>query len=132
MLKEFIKNPQMYKFLIVGIITNLISLVFIAILTSVFQIFYAFSVLISLEVFTFISFFIHEKWTFSNIPRSTGRRNRFIKFNLFSLSGFALNESILIILTNEIKTHYLVSEFVAMVVTFFFNFIMSKKVTWKN
>lgn len=131
-LRKFIKNPQMYRFLAVGIITNLLSLLFIAVLTSLFGIFYAYSVLISLEAFTFVSFFIHDKWTFSNVPISAKRIKRLVKYNIFSLSGFGLNESILIFLTTQVKIPYLISEAIAIVVTFFFNFIISKKITWKN
>lgn len=130
-LRNLIKDPQIYRFLTVSITINLMSLFFIAGITSIFGVFYAYSVLISLEVFSIVSFFIHDRWTFSIIPNSK-RLQRFIKFNVFALSGFALNESILLFLTTEIGIHYLISESIAIVITFFFNFIINKKVTWKN
>ncbi len=131
-LRDFIKNPQMYRFLVVGIVTSSIALFFIAILTSALGIFYAYSVLITLEIFTIVNFFIHDKWTFVNTPKSTKSRDRFIKFNLFSLIGFGVNESILIFLTEQIGTYYLISEVIALVITFFFNFGINKKVTWRK
>ncbi len=130
--KEMIKRPQFYKFLSVSIAINLAALFFIAVLTSSLGIFYAYSVLISLEVFAITSFFIHDKWTFGNVPKRTKKHNRFIKFNLFALLGFGLNEAILLFLTNQMGMFYLFSESIAIVITFFFNFIINNKITWKN
>jgi len=128
---NFFKNPQLYKFIAVGVITTSIALLFIAILTSVLGIFYAYSVIIVLEIFVFINFFIHDRWTFSNIPKVTKTRIRFLKFNLFALLGIGLNESILISLTEVIGINYLISEGIAMIITFFFNFFVSKKLIYK-
>lgn len=131
-IREFIRNPQIYKFLIVSTISTLVTLFFTAVLTSMLGIFYAYSVIISLEISLFLGFFIHDKWTFSNVPKSTKKIRRFLKFNVLALLGFGINEVVLIFFTTQIKTHYLVSECIAMVITFIFNFVTSKKVTWKK
>ena len=129
---NFIKNPQIYKFLTVSIILNIFHLLFIIFLTSTLGIFYAHSVLISLEIFTIASFFFNDVWTFSNIQKSSKKITRLIKFNLFASIGFALNESILIFLTSQFGIDYFYSEVVAVIIVFFFNFIISKKITWRN
>lgn len=127
-----LKSVQTQKFVIVGAIGSIIVLSSTWILTIIFNIFYAISAIISLEISLIIGFIIHEKWTFSSVIKKTKVRNRFIKYNFFSLIGFGINEAILIFLTHTLGVHYLLSEGIAIIITFVFNFTASKKITWKS
>ncbi len=134
-IKSFIavlKSPAIYQFAIVGGIGSLMALAVTAILTSIFGIFYAVSALVGLESSAPIVFFLNERWTFSHVTKKTKVIHRFLKNNLVGLSGFGINEAILIFLTSILGIHYLVSEAAAMVITFLFTFTASKKITWKN
>lgn len=131
MIKNFIKNPQIYKFATVGITTTSTALFMIKILTSMLGIYYVYSVAIVLEIFVIINFFIHDRWTFSKTPKQTKTSIRFTKFNLVALLAIGLNESILIFLTTIIGMNYLISEGSAMIITFFFNFFASKKIIYR-
>lgn len=128
---RFIKNPEIYKFGIVGTISSLLLLLLTALLTTFVHIFYAYSVIIGFELSLIVGFFLHDKWTFTKVKKSA-RKMRFLKYNLFSLIGLGINELMLIFLTEQIKLHYLFSELIAIVITFFFNFVVSKKISWKN
>jgi len=122
----------MYKFLAVAIGSASSGLLLIIFLTSFMGIFYAYSVLITLEFFVFVNFFIHEKWTFADIPKISRKSSRFIKFNLVALIAIGINESILISLTDLGGINYIISEIIAMGVTFFFNFTIGKKLIWNK
>jgi putative flippase GtrA len=131
-LNNFIKDPQMYKFLVVAAGSASTGLLLIIFLTSFLGIFYAYSVLITLEFFVFVNFIIHEKWTFADIPKSSRKISRFIKFNSVALIAIGINESILIPLTDIVGINYIVSEIIAMGGTFFFNFTIGKKLIWNK
>ena len=131
-IKEIIKNPQMYRFMIVGIGIASFVLGFTIFLTSILEIHYAISVAISIETAVVWSFFIHDKWTFGNVLKTSSKKSRFIKFNLISIAGLAVNEIVLIFFTTQVNLHYTISESLAIFVAFFFNFMLQKRVSWKN
>lgn len=134
-IKSFItvlKSPTIYQFAIVGAIGSLIALAITAILTSILGIFYAVSALIGLESSALIVFFLNDRWTFSNVGKKTKTMQRFLKNNLIGCIGFGINVTILIFLTSVLGIYYLLSEGMAMIITFVFTFTASKKITWKN
>lgn len=129
---DLIRRPEIYKFLIVSATSALIVQTVTIIFTSVFGIFYAFSVAIGFEFGIIWAFFLHDKWTFAHIPKTSRRIVRFIKLHVFALITLGLNEVILIFLTEKIGIKYYESEAIAIIITFFFNFFFSKKITFKN
>ncbi len=130
-IKSYIKNPQLYKFTIVGAIGSAIVMLFTYVFTSYFGIAYWISAIFALEISLIGGFYLHEKWTFVNISKHNKSRKRFLQYNVFSLIGFGINEIILIFFTEQLEIHYLTSEMIAIVITFFFNFAINKKITWK-
>lgn len=130
-LLEYIKNPQIYKFMIVGIGSAIFVLVFTVVFTSMLHIFYAVSVAILIEAAIIWGFFVHDKWTFGNLPKTVQTKIRFAKYNVLSLTGLGVNEFVLILLTEKAGINYLQSEFIAIIVTFLFNFSVHKKISWK-
>lgn len=128
----FLKNPEIYKYIIVGSINGILVIVLTVILTSLIGIFYVISVLIAYEVSICVNFFMHDKWTFNNIKKNSKNYIRFIKYNIFSLIGLGINAVVLVFLTDHIRLHYEISEAVAILVTFIFNYIMSKKISFRN
>lgn len=122
----------MFKFLIVAAGSASSGLLIIIFLTSVIGIFYAYSVLITLQLFVFVNFYIHEKWTFADVPKSSRKISRFLKFNSVALIAIGINEAILISLTDLVGIHYIISEIFAMGGTFFFNFTIGKKLIWNK
>lgn len=128
----FLQSPTIYKFAAIGAIGSIVALVITGILTSKLGIFYAVSALVGLESSSIIVFFLNEKWTFSYVIKKTKTIQRLIKGHLVSFMGFGINETILILLTSVLGIHYLVSECIAMIITFAFTFTASKKFTWKH
>lgn len=129
---RFLKGQEIYKFMLVGICSSTVVLLFTTLFTSFFGIFYAVSAIMSLEIGVVTAFFAHEKWTFKKISKINKTSTRFVKYNIFSLVGFGINELTLILLTSKFGIHYVVSEGIAILVAFGFNYIINKKITWKK
>jgi len=131
-LLAFIKNPEIYKYLTVGILNAILVLALTIIFTSVFGIFYVISAVVSFELSIIVSFFMHDKWTFVNVKKTSKMYLRFIKYNTFSLIGLGINALVLVILTEQVGLHYTISESIAILVAFIFNYTMNKKISFRN
>jgi len=131
-IKEFIKDPEIYKYVIVGV-SNAVFVILLTILfTSVIGVFYLISAIIAYEISIVVSFFMHDKWTFGKVKKTSRSVTRFIKYNTFSLMGLGINSVVLVILTQQFSIHYAISELIAIFVAFTFNYIMNKKISFKN
>jgi len=130
-LSALIKNPEIYKFLIVGIIGAVIVLLFTIFFTQFIGIFYVISTVIAFEISQIWGFFANDRWTFSKIKKMSKMHIRFIKYNLFSLFALGIIQFIMITFTTQIGIHYTISESIGIVVAFFFNFFVSKKISFK-
>lgn len=128
----FIKNPEIYKYITVGIINAILILTLTIIFTSVLGIFYVISAVVSYELSIIVSFFMHDKWTFVNVKKTSKMYSRFIKYNTFSLIGLGINALVLAILTEQVGLHYTLSESIAILVAFIFNYTMNKKISFRN
>jgi len=131
-LLEFLKKPEIYKFLVVGIISATSVLLLTIIFTSFLGIFYVFSVGIAFELVLIGAFFAHDRWTFSHVKKTSKIYVRLAKFNIFSLMTLGINWAVLVFLTEQIGLHYIISESMAILVAFFFNYTISKWITFKN
>jgi len=129
---DFLKKPEILKFLVVGIFGAFSVLILSIVFTSVLGIFYVISVGIAFELTLIWAFFVHDKWTFAHFEKTTSKLMRFVKYNIFSLISLGINEAVLIFFTTQIGFHYISSESIAIFVAFFFNYIISYKVTFKN
>jgi len=129
---DFLKNPQIYKFLIIGLFNGILVLFLTGIFTSYLGIFYVISMLISYQLSIISSFFMNDKWTFGQSLKISKTYTRLLKYNTFSLIGMGLNALILVIFTDFLGFHYLLSEGAAILIVFVFNFTTSKKISFKN
>jgi len=131
-IREFIKDPEIYKYVTVGVLNAGLVLLLTIVFTSGMGIFYLISAIMAYEISIIVSFFMHDKWTFGKIKKTSPRYSRFIKYNTFSLMGLGINSIVLVILTQQFNIYYALSEFVAIMITFIFNYSLSKKISFKN
>ncbi len=131
-LVEFIKNPEIYKFFLVGLGGAIIILGLTLVFTSIFGIHYIISTVISFEFSMVWGFFANDKWTFSLVKKTSRPYLRFIKYNGFSLIGLGIIQVIMITLITYFGLHYTISQSVSIIVAFSFNFLMSKKFSFRN
>ena len=129
---KFLKNSEIYKFFLVGLGGAIIVLGFTWVFTSIFGIHYVISTVISFEFSMVWGFFANDKWTFSIVKKTSKPYLRFIKYNGFSLLGLGIIQVIMVTLTAYFGLYYTISQLLAIVVAFLFNFIMSKKFSFRN
>ena len=127
-----LKNPQIYKFMIVGIVNAILLLVLTIFFTDYFNIFYLLSSVIAYEITIILGFIVHEYWTFVKVKKITKSYVRFLKYNIFYFLGLVIHSGFVFMLTNFFELHYLLSQLIAIAVVFLFNFFISKKITFKN
>lgn len=131
-LLTFLKNPQIYQFMVVGILNAVLLLLLTIFFTDFLNIFYLFSSIISYEITIILGFIIHEFWTFSKNKKTKTPFMRFFKYQIFYFLGLLINSIILFFLTDYFNINYTVSQFIGIFIVFFFNFYTSKKITFKN
>ena len=129
---DVLKKPEIYKFFLVGVGGSLIVLILTFVFTSFFEIFYIISTIIAFEISLLWGFYANDKWTFGKIKKTTKGITRFIKYNLFSLISLGIIQVVMISLVNIMSLHYSLSEAIGIIVAFFFNFTVSKHISFKN
>ena len=129
---DVFKKPVIYKFFVVGIGGSLIVLILTFVFTSLFDIFYIVSTIFAFEISLLWGFFANDRWTFGEIKKTSKGLTRFIKYNLFSLISLGIIQMVMISLVNIMNFHYSLSEAIGIVVAFFFNFTVSKNISFKN
>jgi len=127
---EIIRNPEIYKFLTVGCFGAIITLFLTIVFTSFFEIYYVISTAIAFEIVVIWTFFVNDRWTFSQHPKNSKSYIRFLKYNLFYLISLGIIQLIMITLTDQFGLHYTLSQSIAIATAFFFNYLMSKKVSF--
>ncbi len=127
-----LKNPQIYKFMIVGIVNAILLLVLTIFFTDYLNIFYLFSSVIAYEITIIFGFIVHEYWTFVKVKKIKKPYVRFLKYNVFYFLGLVIHSGFVFMLTTFFELHYLLSQLIAIAVVFLFNFFTSKKITFKN
>lgn len=129
---NFIKNPEIYKFFLVGLVGAIIVLVFTFVITTTTGIHYVLSTIISFELSMIWGFFANDRWTFSVIKKTSKAYIRFIKYNSFSVMGLGIIQITMITLTTYFGMHYSTSQLLGIIIAFLFNFMVSKKISFKN
>jgi putative flippase GtrA len=131
-LPKMLRDNEIYKFVSVGIISGIFLLLIMVLFTKVFLIHYLLSVIISYELSLLLGFFLHEYWTFAKIPKVKKIHLRLLKFNMFYLIGLAINAGLLAFFVEITHLDYVVSEIIAISIVFIYNYVMSKKITFKE
>lgn len=130
LINSLVKNPEVYKFTIVGACAATTVLTITWLLSEFLDIFYAYSVAIAFELTFTWGFFVHDKWTFKDHPKKFSLIQRFFRYHLIGFSALGVNEAFLLFFTIVFQLHYLFSEFLAIILTFGFNYFMNKKFAW--
>ena len=129
---DTLKDPKVYKFAIIGIMNAFLLLQLTIFFTNNLNIFYLLSSIIAYEITIVLGFLIHEYWTFSKINKIKKLHTRFIKYNIFYFFGLLINTGLVFVFTDLFELHYSISQIIAIIIVFLFNFFTSKKITFKN
>jgi dolichol-phosphate mannosyltransferase len=121
------------RFCLVGALGFLVNMGLLWMLTEHGGLFYVLSAVLSIEASILFNFSLNDVWTFKNRRRL--RSNivvRVLKYNVVCLMGAAFNLGILALMTEVFGVHYLVSNFVGMLVAVIWNYGGSIKWAWQT
>ena len=126
---------RVISFAIVGASGAAIIMSLMWLFVSVYHFNYMASGAVAIELSIIWAFFLNNKFTFRDRIITTSTRidwfRRIAKYNVSALSGESINLALLFILTSA-GLFYLVSEAVAILVVFVFNFAISSKWVWAD
>lgn len=118
------------KFALVGLSGLFINEVLLYLLTEFAGLYFVVSGIAAVEASIITNFMLNEKWTFKDASKTGKSSKRFAKYNSFSLAGLAINVALLFCFTNIFGIYYLVSNALAIVAVFFWNYFVNRKFTW--
>ncbi|KYH39349.1 MAG: hypothetical protein AYL28_000730 [Candidatus Bathyarchaeota archaeon B23] len=119
------------RFTLVGLSGLLVNEVVIWLLTELVGLYYLLSGAISAEVSIVNNFLWNNYWTFSD-RGAGGLLSRFVRFNLTRALGIALTLLLLKLFTELLGLHYLLSNPLAIVIVFVFNYLLSFFWVWRQ
>jgi len=114
-------NQRLLRFAAVGATGVVVNLLILYGLTDLAGVYYLLSAAISVEASIVWNFFLNDRFTFHDRRRGH-RLERLARFNAVSLLALVVNLSVLYILTSGAGLHYLLSEAIAIVVSFGANY----------
>ena len=126
------RKAELVRFATVGLSGALVILGLLWALTDLAGIPYLVSAAIAIEISIFWAFALHERWTFRRLVKSQSLIRRFLAYNLVALAGLAVNLVALFAFTELARMFYLVSEFLAIVIAFGFNYFASRRFAWSG
>jgi dolichol-phosphate mannosyltransferase len=126
-----IKWKNLLKFASVGASGAIINLLFLWILTYFGHLFYILSAIIAIESSILWNFTLNTKFTFNyNFLNIKSLIDSIIRYHLASFLGLIINLSVLFFLTEFIKINYIISEAIAILLAFGFNYALSINYVW--
>lgn len=122
---------KLFKFALVGATGAILNLAIIYILTNYVFIWYIVSAIIAIECSIVWNFYLNTKITFNYkfITKFDIFMGAF-KYHLSSIVGLIINISALFILTEFLRTYYLFSELLAIILAFGMNYLISVRYVW--
>ncbi len=80
-----------------------------------------------------VNFILSSVWVFHKVEKKADKNiYHFVLFTLIGAIGLAINVAITTVLTNKLGVYFLVSNTIAQIVVFFFNFFARKKIVFER
>lgn len=122
---------EIFKFGIVGFLGTLVNILFLYLFTEIFGIYYLFSAIFSFFIAMSNNFIFNKVWTFGENLRNKVTK-KYLQFGFVSIVALLFNLIFLYFFTEIVGIHYLVSQVLAILLSFGFNFIGNKFLTFKR
>jgi len=116
------------KFIIVGVINTLLNLLTMSIFLNL-GFFYLFSSVLGFVVGAFSGFTINFFWTFSN---KFNFYQKFLKYFSIQVLNLFLTVLIVFLMVSQLSVHALISQSLAIIITTFTNYFLSRKLVFTN
>jgi dolichol-phosphate mannosyltransferase len=118
------------KFAIVGIIGIFVNQAALFGLTEGLAIHYAWSAVLASQLSTLNNFLLTELWVFADREHRSHVLFRYLVFNLLNISTLTIRVPVLLLLTELAGVHYLVSNLVAIGLTFGIRYLVADNWIW--
>ncbi len=119
------------KFAAVGLSGLAVNEILLFLLTDTFGFYFVLSGIIAVETSIITNFLLNERWTFSDRNKKDSVKKRFGKYNAVSLAALAINVTLLFCFTMFFGIYYLVSNILAIIVVFSWNYFVNIRFTWR-
>ncbi|MCI8547665.1 MAG: GtrA family protein [Bacilli bacterium] len=117
---------QIIKFIIVGGTAFILDFLFLYLFKEIFDLSILVSNTLSFCISVIYNYIASTKWVF-DLKKERSKEKNFIIFIIFSILGLIINDTIMLIMNDKIKIHYLISKIMATILVMIFNFITRKK-----
>ena len=122
---------EIFKFGIIGFLGTIINLVFLYLFTDVAGIYYLFSAIFSFLIAMSSNFLLNKVWTFREDLR-TKVVKKYFQFGIVSILALVFNLIFLFLFTDILGIYYLISQVLAIVLSFGVNFLGNKLWTFRK
>jgi dolichol-phosphate mannosyltransferase len=122
---------QFLKFCVVGLSGVFVNMGLLWALTKFVGFDYRISAIFAIEISILSNFTLNELWTFGKRQKKGGLAERIAGFNLACVIGAAINFFILVILTEILHLHYLISNLFGIACATLWNYFTSAMWVWK-
>ena len=134
---DLIEEPvTLIRYIGVGVVGVIVGMVAIWSFTELLGLFYIVAGCISACLSIISDFFFNEVWTFSHRRRQSPVTiklvQRFGKFATHKVAGMIIAVSILALFTEVVGLHYLVSNIIAILSSFIWNYTLSSLWVWRK
>lgn len=128
-----LNRDKIIKFAFVGASGALVILFLTWFLTQLFGVWYLLSAIISIELSILWSFSLNTKITFKYKYKNIRQIFKaLLKYHGTAIGGMIINLIVLFILTEYFHIYYLISEFIAILAAFGFNYLASTRFVWEK
>jgi len=118
------------KFALVGIIGIVVNQVALYALTDGLGIYYIWSAILASQLSTLNNFLLTELWVFRDRDHRSHVLYRYLVFNLLNIATLVIRVPVLFILTDLLGVHYLISNLVAIGLTFGVRYVVADNWIW--
>jgi len=125
------RMTQAFTFAVVGASGAVLILLLTWMFTAYAHLFYLLSAALALEISILWAFALNNKITFHNtFKKLEDLLLALAKYQVVALGGFLVNLTVLYVFTTGLNVFYLVSELVAIIIAFGFNYLSSLRFVW--
>src|SRR4029078_12400792 len=118
------------KFALVGIIGIVVNQVALYALTDGLGIYYIWSAILASQLSTLNNFLLTELWVFRDRDHRSHVLYRYLVFNLLNIATLVIRVPVLFVLTDLLGVHYLISNLVAIGLTFGVRYVVADNWIW--
>lgn len=126
------RHHRILKFGVVGAIGTVVNMGLLYLFTEYVGLHYMVSAGIAVESAIISNFVLNDLWTFIDRKKDGLKHllERFTKFQAVSLTGLGLNLGLLWVFTEIAEIYYLLSNLIAIIIVFFWNYVINLFWTW--